>query len=249
MLKIKRKGKNNNETINIIEHIIPILTFLSTIFTSAMIATKYITENNNLKRHLIFNKALIKIDLNEVISIMFISIIVASIFVIIFYLIKNNHSLLREVFIIILLIFNSFLIYYDAFFKFNVSVILFEMLIFITIWVLILKKIKVKNGVEDAVTLIIAITITIVLLPLLTSFKSMINSKSTIYLSSRNDIYLAKEKNNTESLDKIIIYQTNEYSVLCDYTYISNNNSIKTECSTYQVINNDELLFERYNNK
>ena len=104
MLKIKRKGKNNNETINIIEHIIPILTFLSTIFTSAMIATKYITENNNLKRHLIFNKALIKIDLNEVISIMFISIIVASIFVIILYLIKQMNILYCVIILIYLII-------------------------------------------------------------------------------------------------------------------------------------------------
>lgn len=249
MFKIKRKGKNNKEAISIIEHIIPILTFLSTIFTSAMIATKYIAENNNLKKHLIFNKSLIKIDLNEVISIMFIAIIVAVIFVIIFFMIKNNnkHNALREVFIIGLLILNSFLIYYDAFFKYNISVIIFEMLLSTMIWYFILKRVKVKNGVEDSAKLIIAIIITIVFLPLLTSFKSMFNSKSTLFLSSRNDIYIAKEKNNTESSNKIIIYQTNEYSVLCDYNYITTDNSIKTECSTYQVINNEELIFERYN--
>ena len=66
-------------------------------------------------------------------------------------------------------------------------------------------------------------------------------------ISNRNDVYIAKEKNNTEFSDKIIIYQTNEYSVLCDYTYITTDNSIKTECSTYQVINNNNLVFERYN--
>ena len=249
MFKIKRNGKNNKTAISIIEHIIPILTFLSTIFTSAMIATKYIAENNNLKKHLIFNKSLIKIDLNEVISITFIAIIVAVIFVIVFFMIKNNkkHSVLREIFIIGLLILNSFLIYYDAFFKYSISVIIFEMLLSTIIWFTMLKKIKVKNGVEDTITLIISITITIVLLPLLTSFKSMINSKSTIFLSNRNDIYIAKEKNNTEYLDKIIIYQTNEYSVLCNYTYITTDNSIKTECSAYQVINNEDLIFERYN--
>lgn len=248
MFKIKRKGKNNKEAISIIEHIIPILTFLSTIFTSAMIATKYIAENNNLKKHLIFNKSLIRIDLNEVISIMFIAIIVAVIFVIIFFMIKNNNNnVLREIFIIGLLILNSFLIYYDAFFKYNISVILFEMLLSTMIWCFILKRVKLKNRVEDSATLIIAIIITIVLLPLLTSLTSMFNSKSTIFLSKRNDIYIAKEKSNTEFSDKIVIYQTNEYSVLCNYNYITTNNSIKTECSTYQVVSNDELIFERYN--
>ena len=224
---------------NITQYGIPIITVLSTFITSLMTASKFIERSNILHRNSIYNTSLIDISSNEIVANIFISIISSILFIIALFNIKNINKCGKfkiSISAIIVLLVGTFILNYDIFFKYNYQLVFIVMLMSTGISYFTLYKIKIENLVMDSILLGISIILTIAITPIFST-----------YFLPNNNITLTKYKNEitNDNFEKFVIYQTNEYSVLCNYD-LNEDNKIKKDCTTYEMVNNTDLIFKTY---
>jgi len=244
MKKNKKQNQENQDNTEITELIkeiteyVPILTLISTILVSMMTSSKFIMIKLTLFKYNIYQSSFISINSSEIIANMFISIIVSFIFVYaliqikkVKITIKNWRKILN---IVIYLLIGNSILNYELFFLYDIDKIIILIILSVIISYYNLNKINIDNLVTDSIFIGITLLICISLFPI------------AMFVNNTN-LNLAKYKENSfneETPEKVIIYNNGEKSILCNYD--SNNKDNKIDCSSYEIVNNTDILISSF---
>lgn len=247
----KKKNSKEKETISISENVIPIINFFGIAMAAVMTFLEFLTQKLNLNKHLIYNDSIIHIDANKIIFNIGISFLLSTAFYSIAFLFKEvlkalkkkGRNIKQAIFKIILIVFlilsNYFLLSFCINVKHSILIFIYLILLIVNVMVLHTDEEEVKLNKEQIIS---KVTVYISLIIIFFSFSIVIDNafnstKSTVDLN-KTDIYLAKKK-------KELNFNTDK-SVLCSYEVNRKMNQIETDCSEYETVNNDDLIFKLY---